>query len=118
MCCITRAASARKSAQQYGPTAAWRDLSLDAAVRQEPRALHRSRLALPAAHNDNVFGACSVVLQAVNFVLAVMGVGMLGYAAYMYINYEHITFPSDPDAEPHHSLLHLLVLAHRHASPW
>lgn len=59
-----------------------------------------------------------VVLQAVNFVLAVMGVGMLGYAAYMYINYEHITFPSDPDAEPHHSLLHLLVLAHRHASPW
>lgn len=57
-------------------------------------------------------------LQVVNVVLAVTGLCMLGYAAYMYIDYEHITFSADQTPQTHHSLLLWVIQAHRHGSPW
>ncbi|DBA71452.1 TPA: hypothetical protein ACH3X2_14305 [Trebouxia sp. C0005] len=57
-------------------------------------------------------------LQAVNVVLAVTGVTMLGYAAYMYVDYEHITFSTDQSLHTHPRLLDWVIKAHRHGSPW
>ena len=61
---------------------------------------------------------CRSTLQAVNVVLAVTGVSMLGYAAYMYIDYEHITFFTDESSHTHPRLLDWVIQAHRHGSPW
>jgi len=54
----------------------------------------------------------------VNVVLAVTGVSMLGYAAYMYIDYEHITFSTEQSSHTHPRLLDWVIQAHRHGSPW
>ena len=61
---------------------------------------------------------CRSTLQAVNVVLAVTGLSMLGYAAYMYIDYEHITFSTDQSSYTHPRLLEWVIQAHRHGSPW
>lgn len=61
---------------------------------------------------------CRSALQAVNVVLAVTGVTMLGYAAYMYVDYEHITFSTDQSLHTHPRLLDWVIKAHRHGSPW
>lgn len=57
-------------------------------------------------------------LQAVNILLVVTGLCMLGYAAYMYVDYEQITFASDAATGTHNSLRQWLMLAHKHGSPW
>ena len=43
---------------------------------------------------------------------------MLGYAAYMYVDYEQITFASDAATGTRNSLRQWLMLAHKHGSPW
>jgi len=75
---------------------------------------------------DGVYSICMLIptsrcrstLQAVNVVLAVTGVSMLGYAAYMYIDYEHITFSTEQSSHTHPRLLDWVIQAHRHGSPW
>ena len=70
----------------------------------------------PSVFTTAVVGRAT--LQVVNVVLAVTGLCMLGYAAYMYIDYEHITFSADQTHQTHHSLLQWIIQAHRHGSPW
>ena len=62
-------------------------------------------------------GVCRATLQAVNFVLAVAGVCMLGYAAYMFIDFKHVTFSGEESPDQHHGLAHWLQ-AHKNGSPW
>ena len=102
---------------QHGQAAAWRNLGLDLAV-SSCKAFSCNCRFSGFFESYNHFFACRVVLQAVNFVLAVSGVFMLGYAAYMYVNYEHISISGDSDHDTHHSVVQWIVQAHRHASPW
>ena len=53
-----------------------------------------------------------------NLVLAVAGLCMLGYAAYMFIDFENITFSSEADSGKHHNVAHWLIAAKENASPW
>lgn len=61
---------------------------------------------------------CRATLQAVNFVLAVAGVCMCCYAAYMYIDFEHIEFSSEANSVGHHIIAHWVMAAKKNASPW
>lgn len=58
------------------------------------------------------------MLQAVNLVLAVAGLCMLGYAAYMFIDFANITFSSETDSGVHHNAAYWLMKTKKNASPW
>ena len=77
-----------------------------------------SKLTYPKHHADERVNSCRATLQAVNLVLAVAGLCMLGYAAYMFIDFENITFSSKADFGGHHNVAHWLMAAKRNASPW
>ena len=67
---------------------------------------------------DTHVNFCRATLQAVNLVLAVAGLCMLGYAAYMFVDFENITFSSEPDSGGHHNVAYWLMEAKKNASPW
>lgn len=69
-------------------------------------------------HADEHGNSCRATLQAVNLVLAVAGLCMLGYAAYMFIDFENITFSREADSGKHHDVAHWLMAAKENASPW
>ena len=75
-------------------------------------------LAYRTHHADEHVNSCRATLQAVNLVLAVAGLCMLGYAAYMFVDFENITFSSEADPGGHHNVAHWLMAAKKNASPW